>query len=72
MPGVREGIEQARYEEAEREIVRAARAVMREADLLDQAAADLEHDRAVKGCPVRIPRDLAFDPLRVRRDLPAT
>jgi len=42
VPGVREGIEQARYEEAEREIVRAARAVMREADLLDQAAADLE------------------------------
>ena len=43
VPGVREGIEQARYEEAEREIVRVARAITREADLLDQAAADLEH-----------------------------
>jgi N-acetylated-alpha-linked acidic dipeptidase len=42
MPGVREGLEQGRYEEAEREIVRVANALMREVDLLDQAAADLE------------------------------
>jgi N-acetylated-alpha-linked acidic dipeptidase len=42
VPGVREGIEQARYEEAEREVVRVAAALMREVDLLDRAAADLE------------------------------
>jgi len=42
MPGVREGLEQGRYEEAEREIVRVANALMREVDLLDHAAADLE------------------------------
>jgi N-acetylated-alpha-linked acidic dipeptidase len=43
VPGVREGIEQARYEEAEREVVRVAAALMREVDLLDQAASELEH-----------------------------
>ncbi len=42
MPGVREGIEQARYAEAEREIARIAAALEREARLVDAAAADLE------------------------------
>ena len=40
--GVREGIEQARYAEAEREIARIAAALEREARLVDAAAADLE------------------------------
>ena len=42
LPGVREGIEQGRYEEAETEIVRAGRALMRLAALLDSASAELE------------------------------
>src|SRR4051794_20679583 len=42
MPGAREGIEQGRYAEAEREIVRIAEALQREARLLDAASADLE------------------------------
>jgi len=42
MPGVREGIELARYDEAEREIVRVAKAVNSEAALLDSASAILE------------------------------
>lgn len=42
IPGVREGIEQAHYAEAEGEIVRVARALTRLATLLDSAAAELE------------------------------
>jgi len=42
VPGVREGIEQGRYEEAETEIARAGRALMRLAALLDLASADME------------------------------
>jgi N-acetylated-alpha-linked acidic dipeptidase len=42
LPGAREGIEQERYAEAEREIIRIAEALMREAKLLDAASADLE------------------------------
>jgi N-acetylated-alpha-linked acidic dipeptidase len=42
IPGVREGIEQAKYEEAETEIVRVARALTRLVAVLDSASADLE------------------------------
>jgi N-acetylated-alpha-linked acidic dipeptidase len=42
IPGVREGIEQKQYAEAEAEIVRAAAAIQREADLVSAAARDLE------------------------------
>jgi N-acetylated-alpha-linked acidic dipeptidase len=42
LPGIREGIEQGRYDEAEGEVVRAARALMRLAALIDSASADLE------------------------------
>jgi N-acetylated-alpha-linked acidic dipeptidase len=42
IPGVREGIEQKQYAEAETEIVRAARALDRETALINAAAADLE------------------------------
>jgi len=42
VPGVREGIEQARYDEAEAEVVRVARALTRLAALVDSASADLE------------------------------
>jgi N-acetylated-alpha-linked acidic dipeptidase len=42
MPGVREGIEQKRYAEAETEAARVAAAVDREAALVDAAAAQLE------------------------------
>jgi N-acetylated-alpha-linked acidic dipeptidase len=42
LPGVREGIEQRQYKEAETEIVRAARALEREATLVEAAAAELE------------------------------
>jgi N-acetylated-alpha-linked acidic dipeptidase len=42
VPGVREGIEQGRYEEAEAEAVRASRALMRLAALIDRASGDLE------------------------------
>jgi N-acetylated-alpha-linked acidic dipeptidase len=42
MPGAREGIEQGRYDEAEREIGRIGAALEREARLIDAASADLE------------------------------
>ena len=42
LPGVREAIEQSQYKEAEVEILRAARAIEREATLVDAAAAELE------------------------------
>jgi N-acetylated-alpha-linked acidic dipeptidase len=42
MPGVRESIEQKQYPDAEREIVRVAKALDRETTLIDAAAADLE------------------------------
>ena len=42
IPGVREGIEDGRYEEAEREVVRAAAALTRLTTLVDSASADLE------------------------------
>ena len=42
VPGVREGIEQGRYDEAEAEAVRVSRALMRLAALIDWASADLE------------------------------
>ncbi len=42
LPGVREGIEQRQYTEAGTEIVRAAKALEREAALVDAAAAELE------------------------------
>jgi N-acetylated-alpha-linked acidic dipeptidase len=42
VPGVREGIEQARYDEAEAEAVRVSRALLRLVALLDSASADLE------------------------------
>jgi N-acetylated-alpha-linked acidic dipeptidase len=42
VPGVREGIEQGRYDEAEGEVVRAAGALTRLAALVDSASADLE------------------------------
>ena len=42
MPGVREGIEDKRYAEAEREAARVAAAIEREARLIDEAAAVLE------------------------------
>ncbi len=42
LPGVREGIEQRRYAEAEQEAIRAARALGREVTLVEAAAADLE------------------------------
>jgi N-acetylated-alpha-linked acidic dipeptidase len=42
LPGVREGIEEKRYQEAEKEIIRAAQALQNYADAIDSAAADLE------------------------------
>ena len=42
MPGVREGIEEKKYAEAESEAVRIARALDRETALVNAAAADLE------------------------------
>ena len=42
LPGVREAIEQRKYQEAETEIVRAAKALEREATLVTAAAAELE------------------------------
>ncbi|HEX7087728.1 MAG TPA: transferrin receptor-like dimerization domain-containing protein [Vicinamibacterales bacterium] len=42
VPGVREAIEQRQYDQAEREIVRAAAAIQRLARLLDEAVAELE------------------------------
>ncbi len=42
VPGVREGIEQKRYAEAEQEIVRVAKALADEAELVESAARELE------------------------------
>ena len=42
MPGVREGIEQKRYAEADQEIVRVAKALEDEAALVEEAAKRLE------------------------------
>jgi hypothetical protein len=42
VPGVREGIEQKRYAEAEQEIVRVGKALQDEAALIDSAAQMLE------------------------------
>jgi N-acetylated-alpha-linked acidic dipeptidase len=42
VPGVREGIEDGRYDEAEREVVRVAAAFNRLTTLVDSASADLE------------------------------
>jgi N-acetylated-alpha-linked acidic dipeptidase len=42
VPGVREGVEQAHYREAEGEVVRAANALSRLVSLVDAAAADLD------------------------------
>jgi len=42
VPGVREGIEQKRYAEAEQEIVRVSKALEEEAALIESAARDLE------------------------------
>jgi N-acetylated-alpha-linked acidic dipeptidase len=42
LPGVREGIEEKRYQEAEREVVRLAQALQNYAAAIDGAAADLE------------------------------
>jgi len=42
MPGAREGIEQGRYDEAEREIARLARALQAEANLITSAAHALD------------------------------
>jgi N-acetylated-alpha-linked acidic dipeptidase len=42
LPGVREGIEDKRYDEADKEIVRVAKALQDYADAIDSAAADLE------------------------------
>jgi N-acetylated-alpha-linked acidic dipeptidase len=42
VPGVREGIEQKRYAEAEQEIVRVSRALEDESALIESAARELE------------------------------
>jgi N-acetylated-alpha-linked acidic dipeptidase len=42
LPAVREAIEQAMYQDVDAEVARAAKAIMREAALVDAAAADLE------------------------------
>jgi len=42
LPGVREGIEEKRYAEAEKEITRVAQALQDYAAAIDSAAADLE------------------------------
>ncbi|HZD95390.1 MAG TPA: transferrin receptor-like dimerization domain-containing protein, partial [Candidatus Sulfotelmatobacter sp.] len=42
LPGIREGIEEKRYQEAEKEIIRAAQAVQDYAAVIDSAAGDLE------------------------------
>ena len=43
VPGVREGIEQKRYDEAEQEIVRVAKALEEESSLIESAAQLLAH-----------------------------
>ena len=45
MPGVREALEQKNYAEAEREIVRVAEALTREAQLIDELTQALEQPR---------------------------
>jgi N-acetylated-alpha-linked acidic dipeptidase len=45
IPGVREGIEQGRYKEAETEMTRAAQAILRLAALVDSSAAEVEKRR---------------------------
>jgi N-acetylated-alpha-linked acidic dipeptidase len=45
VPGVREALEQKSYAEAEREVVRVAKAIERVTALVDAAAADLEKRR---------------------------
>jgi N-acetylated-alpha-linked acidic dipeptidase len=45
MPGVREALEQKNYAEAEREIVRVAEALTREAQLIDGVTQALEQPR---------------------------
>jgi len=45
MPGVREAIEQKQYREAETEIARVAKALEREAALLESVSAQLEQAR---------------------------
>ena len=42
VPGVREGIEQKRYSEAEQEVTRVAKTIENEAAIVDSAAAQLE------------------------------
>jgi hypothetical protein len=42
IPGVREGIEDGRYADAEREVTRVAAALTRLTTLIDSAASDLE------------------------------
>jgi N-acetylated-alpha-linked acidic dipeptidase len=42
LPGVREGIEEKRYQEAEKEITRVAKALQDYADVIDSATAELE------------------------------
>jgi N-acetylated-alpha-linked acidic dipeptidase len=42
MPGVREGIEEKKYDEAEAEVVRLAKALDRETALLNAVSADLD------------------------------
>ena len=46
IPGVREGIEQGKYTEAEAQVTRAAQAIQRLAALLDSAAAEVERLRS--------------------------
>ncbi len=45
MAGVREGIEEKRYSEAEAEMVKVARVLQSEAELIDQAAAELDRSK---------------------------
>ena len=49
LPGVREGIEERKYQEAEAEVVRAAKALEREAALVVSAAEELERLAGQKG-----------------------
>ena len=45
MPGVREGIEEKKYDEAEAEVTRIAKALDRESALVEAVAAELERLR---------------------------
>lgn len=42
MPGIREGIEEKRYDEADKEIVKVGQVLQAESDLIDEAARELE------------------------------